>query len=168
MALDAAGNVYITDGNNNALKELVKAWVPGGAVSESGAAGSDQLQPVLPTNEMLTGFFTPTSDQSWLTIGSIANGVISFSFTQNTGAARAAHITVLGQQITVTQAAGTEPYFLSGNSTRFIAGQNNTFTVNAGGNPVSALTETGPLPPGVSYPGVFARGESTTDNYHRQ
>ena len=69
-----------------------------------GPAGSDQLLPVLPATESLTGVFAPSGDQAWLTLGSPADGVIPFSFTANTGTtSRTAHITVLGQQITVTQ-----------------------------------------------------------------
>ena len=76
---------------------------------------------MLPTTQALTGVFAPSSDQSWLTIGTIANGVVNFSFTANTGAAaRTAHISLLGQQITVTQAArpnatiNISPYTSSG------------------------------------------------------
>ena len=73
-----------------------------------GPAGSDQLLPVLPATESLTGVFAPSGDQAWLTLGSPADGVIPFSFTANTGTtSRTAHITVLGQQITVTQQAST-------------------------------------------------------------
>src|SRR5262249_19266266 len=72
---------------------------------EKGIAGSDQLLSVLPAGQSLTGLFAPSSDQPWLTLGASANGVINFSFTQNTGSARTAHLTVLGQPITVTQAA---------------------------------------------------------------
>ena len=107
VAVDGAGNIYIGDSKNNAIKELSRAFVPDGTVSEGAAAGSDQLLPVLPTTEALTGAFAPSSDQTWLTIGSVSGGVISFSFTQNTGAARTAHITVFGQQVTVTQAVGS-------------------------------------------------------------
>jgi len=48
--------------------------------------------------------YAPTSDQSWLTLGTIANGVVSFSFTANSGATRTAHITLFGVNVTVTQA----------------------------------------------------------------
>ena len=104
VAVDSAGNVYFADTSNNALKEWPRAFVPGGAVSEGGAAGSDQLLPVLPSTESLSGLFAPSSDQSWLTLGNPSGGVIPFSFSANTGStSRTAHITVLGQQITVTQ-----------------------------------------------------------------
>src|SRR5262249_43516958 len=85
---------------------LPRAFLPGGAVTEAAAAGSDALLPVLPTTQLLTGPFAPSSDQSWLTIDSVANGVVHFSFTQNAGSSRTAHLTVLGQQIAVTQKGG--------------------------------------------------------------
>ena len=76
------------------------------------------LLPVLPTSALLTGVFAPSSDQNWLTIGSISGGVVHFAFTANTGAARTAYITVLGQQIAVTQAAAisTQLTFVQGPS----------------------------------------------------
>lgn len=103
VAVDAARNVYIADTYNNAIKMIVRAYVPGRAVSEGATAGSDALQVVLPSAQSLTGLFAPKSDQNWLTIGPIANGVIRFAFTANPGPTRTAHITVLGQKITVTQ-----------------------------------------------------------------
>ena len=108
VAVDGVGNVYIADTYNNAIKELPRAFVPAGAITESPAAGSDQLLPVLPASEVLTGVFAPSSDQSWLTLDSPSGGVIPFSFPANTGTTSlTAHITVLGQQITVTQLAST-------------------------------------------------------------
>jgi ELWxxDGT repeat protein len=105
VAVDGFGNVYIADSANNAIKEIPNAFVgPANGVTESAAAGSDSLLPVLPATASLTGIFAPTSDQSWLTIGTIAGGVINFSFTANTStSSQVAHITVLGQSITVTQ-----------------------------------------------------------------
>jgi sugar lactone lactonase YvrE len=103
VAVDAAGNVFIADFGNNAVKELPRAFVPGGTVTEAAAAGADALLPVLPATQPLTGPFAPSSDQSWLTIDRVANGVVHFTFTQNTGPSRTAHLTVLGQPIAVTQ-----------------------------------------------------------------
>jgi len=105
MAVDGYGNVYIADSAMGVI-EIPYAFVDPASLTESAAAGSDQLQAVLPATQSLTGVFAPTSDQTWLTIGAISNGVVSFSFTANaTGAPRPAHITILGQQIAVTQAA---------------------------------------------------------------
>ena len=104
IAVDAAGNVYVLDIGDNVIEELPRAFVPGGPISEGRAAGSDALATVLPSSAPLTGIFAPSSDQSWLTIGKVAGGVVDFAMTEDTGAARTAHITVLGQQIAVTQA----------------------------------------------------------------
>jgi sugar lactone lactonase YvrE len=103
VAVDGSGNVYIADTGNNAIKEMPYVFVGPASVGEVAAAGSDSLLPVLPSTTSLAGIFAPTSDASWLTIGTIANGIVNFSFTANTSTGRVAHITVLGQQITVTQ-----------------------------------------------------------------
>ena len=105
VAVDNAGNVYFSDTTNNAVRELVRAFVPTSPVTLSNTAGSGQLSVVFPSTESLTGLFAPTSDQSWLTITSTNNGIVSYSYAANTGTtSRTAHITVLGQTITVTQA----------------------------------------------------------------
>jgi hypothetical protein len=117
VAVDAAGNVYITDTGNNALKELPRAFVATAAVNEGAAAGSGALAAVLPVSESLKGVLAPSSNASWLTIGSVSGGVVHFSFTQNTGTIRTAYITVLGQQIAVTQ-TGKAPFI-----TKVAAGQ---------------------------------------------
>jgi autotransporter-associated beta strand protein len=109
VAVDGADNLYIADCGDNEIKELPRAFVPGGAMNEGAAAGSDALAAVLPGSQSLTGVFAPTSDQSWLTIGSVAGGVVNFSFTQNTGVVRTAHITVLGQPIAIIQTASQPP-----------------------------------------------------------
>jgi sugar lactone lactonase YvrE len=103
IAVDATGDVFIADQFTFRIQELPRAFVPGGTLSEGAAAGADALLPVLPTTQPLTGLFAPRSDQSWLTIDGVANGVVHFAFTQNTVPSRTAHLTVLGQQIAVTQ-----------------------------------------------------------------
>jgi hypothetical protein len=111
VAVDVADNVYIADTKNNAFEELVSALVPANPISAGAAAGSGNLGAVLPTTQVLAGVFAPTSNQSWLTFNTSANGEISFSFTANNGTTpRTAIITWLGQPITVTQAvsAATE------------------------------------------------------------
>ncbi|MGA3027312.1 MAG: BACON domain-containing carbohydrate-binding protein [Bryobacteraceae bacterium] len=104
VAVDGSGNVYIAHTGNLAIKEIPFAFVGPASMAEPASTGSDSLLPVLPATASLAGIFAPTSDQPWLSIGTIANGVIDFSFMANTfTSARAAHITVLGQQIAVTQ-----------------------------------------------------------------
>jgi sugar lactone lactonase YvrE len=110
VAVDGAGNVYIADSNHNAIKELPYAFVDPTPKLEPLAAGNDALPVVLPTTENLLPPFAPTSSQSWLTIGAITNGVVRFSFTANSGPARTANITLLGQSIPITQGViGTPP-----------------------------------------------------------
>ncbi|MEI8018524.1 MAG: hypothetical protein WCH39_10030 [Schlesneria sp.] len=107
VAVDSSGNVYTSDWGNNAIEKLPRAYVNTTPVTEPSGAGSDQLGIVVPSTANLTGVFAPTSDQSWLTIGSVANGVVNFNFSPNptAGVSRMAHITLLGQTIAVTQTA---------------------------------------------------------------
>jgi hypothetical protein len=83
------------------------------------------LPTVLPATEnLLAPPFAPTNDQSWLTITGITNGVVSYAFPANPGFNRLAHITLLGQSITITQAgAGAptliNPVWLPGGSLQF-------------------------------------------------
>ena len=59
---------------------------------------------MIPIITNLTGAFAPVSDQPWLTVGAVANGIVNFSFAANgSGSPRTAHITVLGVQFTVNQ-----------------------------------------------------------------
>jgi len=110
VAVDGSGNVYIADLDNNAIKEIPYTFVGPARLTEAATAGTDSLLPVLPSTASLTGVYAPASDQNWLTIGTVANGVVSFSFSANTsGSFRVAHITILGQQITVTQNGPTVP-----------------------------------------------------------
>jgi hypothetical protein len=109
VAVDGADNVYIADYGNSAIEEIPCAFVGPASLTEPASAGADSLLPVLPSTTSLTGIFAPTSDQSWLTIGPIANGVIDFSFTANTSISRVAHITLLGQRITITQNGSAAP-----------------------------------------------------------
>ncbi len=109
VAADGAGNVYVADTGNSRILEVPNAYLDPTPILERSAAGSDALPAVLPANADLHGAFTPASDQPWLSLNGAVNGIVNFSFTANTGPSRAAHITVLGQTIPVTQAAGTAP-----------------------------------------------------------
>lgn len=105
VAVDAWDNIYIADRLNNAVEELPYAFVDPTPKMERSAAGSDTLPPVVPADINLLPPFYPSSDQPWLGITGTAGGVVSFSFDANTGVvSRTAHITLLGQQISVTQA----------------------------------------------------------------
>jgi sugar lactone lactonase YvrE len=105
LAVDGAGNVYYSQPSNNAFGVLPLAFVPGAAVSEPAAAGSDAAAGSLTAGQPLAVPLAPQSDAPWLTVGSVAGGVVDFSFTANTaGVPRTAQLTVLGQPVTVTQA----------------------------------------------------------------
>jgi uncharacterized repeat protein (TIGR01451 family) len=107
-AVDSAGNVYLADYLGNTVEEMPWAFTGPADLTEPAPAGQDTLLTVLPSTAPLAGIFAPASDQSWLSIGTIASGAIHFSFTANaSGGARTAHITVLGQQVTVTQVSSS-------------------------------------------------------------
>jgi DNA-binding beta-propeller fold protein YncE len=102
VAVDGARNIYIADTGNNAVKELVYAFVNPMPRYEGADAGSD-VPMVLPLTANLLAPFTPTSDQSWLTVNISTNGTVSFTFTTNVGDVRIAHVTLLGQTILFVQ-----------------------------------------------------------------
>jgi hypothetical protein len=118
VAVDGAGNVYFGSSANNGIEELPHVFVNPNARSETPFAGTDALPAVLPATANLTGPFIPTSDQPWLTIGAITNGVVSYSFPFNNSSNRTAHITLFGQTIPVTQLG---PVYSLG-ATNFLAG----------------------------------------------
>ncbi|HVV72527.1 MAG TPA: hypothetical protein VHI52_13690 [Verrucomicrobiae bacterium] len=69
---------------------------------------------MLPVSENLLAPFTPTSDQPWLTVTGATSGVVSFAFSA-TASNRTGHITVLGQNVPVTQTVpNTNPMTLTG------------------------------------------------------
>ncbi len=107
MAVDARGNVFITDGAQKQLQAIPNSWVDPTAQEVGVGAGTATLPPVLPAATNLSGPYAPTSDQPWLTVTSVADGVIRYAFSANTtGTDRVAQLSVLGQSIQVRQSAG--------------------------------------------------------------
>jgi len=107
-AVDSAGDLFIADWKAGQVEELPHAFVDQTPRAETSAAGSDSLPPVVPTTANLTGPFAPTTDagsSAWLSITGVSGGVVSYSFTANTGPARTGYITVLGLTIPVTQSS---------------------------------------------------------------
>ncbi len=104
VALDAQGNLYVADQNNNAIKKVSFAYLSLSALSlnEGVQAGADSVTAqVIPASTVITA----VSDQTWLAVTSVAGGNIAFTFqTNTTGASRVAHLSVIGQQVTITQA----------------------------------------------------------------
>jgi sugar lactone lactonase YvrE len=114
VAVDRAGNVYIADTWHNAIKELPRAFVDPTPRLVACGAGADGLPPVLPVTANLSGPFAPGSDQPWLTITGVTNGIVSLAFTANTGSvSRTANLSLLGQSVTVTQVGSAWPSFTS-------------------------------------------------------
>ena len=142
VAVNSLGNVYFADENNNAVYELPRAFVDPTSKNEGLSAGMDVLPPVLPSTENLMSPFAPTSDQSWLTINGITNGVVAFSFTASTGPGRTANISVLGELISVTQSnLPVTPPLLTGAKTLGNGTFQFTFT-NTPGAPFTVLSTT--------------------------
>jgi DNA-binding beta-propeller fold protein YncE len=103
IATDGQGNFYIANTSTSSILKFSSGYVGLGAtnMNEGPQAGTDSV-PVQVLGA--AGPLTASSDQSWLTITSTTGGVAGFAFQANTSAAsRIAHITVLGQQVTVTQ-----------------------------------------------------------------
>jgi sugar lactone lactonase YvrE len=164
VAVDRAGNMFVSDQINSLIDEQPYVFVDPTDKFEGTNSGVDVLPVVLPTTANMNGPFAPTSDQPWLTIGSINDGVVSFSFTANTGASRTAHINLFGVSISVNQAGMiTQPILtgakLLGDGTFQFSFTNNpagSFTVIATTNvslPLSQWTVAGV--PTMIAPGVF-------------
>ena len=107
VAVDGAGNVYIASTGNNSVRAMPRAFVDPTTRLESAGAGSDTWLVALPTSVNLLPPFAPTSNQPWLTLSTVSNGVVTVNFTNNFGASRTANVTVLGVTVPVTQAAPT-------------------------------------------------------------
>jgi streptogramin lyase len=157
VAVDRQGNLYVADTNNGAIKTFVFGFVSLSATvrNESAQAGSDSVTAqVLPTTMPLS----PISDQPWLVITSATGGVISFSFQANTLlTTRAAHITVLGQQVTVTQSGDLPASITKSQGDGQTAAVGQAFGValqvtvtDAGGVPMSGVGVTFSVVPGAS------------------
>jgi len=101
--VDSSDNIYVP-ADDGTIKELQCAFVNPAPKLEPFTAGADSLPAVFPINAVLKPPFFPSSDQPWVTITGVTNGVTSFSFSANTtGAPRTANIDLLGQLIAVNQ-----------------------------------------------------------------
>lgn len=104
LRLSAAGegNTYFT--SQGSIWEVPYAFIPSVALNEPLGSGTDQLPAVLPvTTTDLNSVLKPVSDQSWLTISGISNGVVNFSYAAHPTAPSTAHITIDGIRSSVTQ-----------------------------------------------------------------
>jgi len=135
VAVDSSGNVYFSDGGTDSVDELAKVYVNTAMRNETAAAGTDSLPVVSPATANLTGAFAPTSSQPWLAITGVTNGVVSFAFGANYGAARTADITVLGQSVSVVQSG---PTFVLGTTNRVEGAGTGSDSIVLGSVPVGA------------------------------
>jgi sugar lactone lactonase YvrE len=172
VAVDGSGNVYLANTGGNTVAELPYAYVDTNTVYESEAKGSGELPAVLPTTENLLAPFAPVSSTNWLVISNVANGVVSFTFSNATSSG-AAYITVLGQEVPVIQVMVGAPPVLTG--VRMIANgvlqfaftnyPNATFTVLSSTNlslPLSEWTMVTNLLPNIN--GLFQFTSPPTTN----
>ena len=111
VAVDSSGNLFIVHNadyasDHSAIRELPRAFMVPAAKSEPFTGGNDSLPPVVPANILQAPGLFPTSNQPWVTITGVTNGVTSFSIAPNTtGAAQAALISLLGQYVVINQNA---------------------------------------------------------------
>ncbi len=133
VALDPAGNLYISDTGNSMVKEWPRAFVDPASKVESAAAGSDVLPEVLPVSANLLAPFNPVSDQPWLSVTGITNGVVSLQFTASI-TNRSAHVILLGQTISLTQ-----------NGVAFFLASTHLVESPSAGNDSVVLTASSPL-----------------------
>jgi sugar lactone lactonase YvrE len=177
VAVDSTGNVYASDQINSLINEQPYVFVDPTSKFEGTNSGTDVLSTVLPVTANMSGPFIPTSDQPWLTIGTINNGVVSFSLTANTSASRTAHINLFGVSITVNQDGIITLPFLTGakllsNGAFQFSFTNNpadSFTVISTTNvslPLSQWTVAGV--PTIIAPGVFQFTSGSATNGPRR
>jgi uncharacterized repeat protein (TIGR01451 family) len=157
VAVDVSGNLYISQPVNAVVGEVPNAFVGPANLTEPASGGSDALLPVVPATTSFAGIFAPSSDQSWLTIGTVSKGVIAFSFAANPAfSARTAHIAALGQQISITQLGAPFLTVTKAHEGNFVQGQNGaTYTVrvsnsSAGIPTVGVVTVTETVPVGLT------------------
>jgi len=119
IAVDPLGNLYIADYGNNRVRFVdettPQASLSGSTAAEGFAAGTDSVGLTVAAGAA----WNAASSAGWLTVTNPTGtgpATISFSFSANSSlSARQATITVLGQNLTVTQAGVTAS--LSSNST---------------------------------------------------
>ncbi|MEN9667332.1 MAG: hypothetical protein RLZZ326_3695, partial [Planctomycetota bacterium] len=110
LALDTQGNLFaINSGASSSTLDAFQPWadVPTALIGQLSAAGTDTLPAVIPSSQPLYGAFVPTSNQSWLRVTSTTDGAVRYAFDAAPSAqARTGQLTILGRQVTVSQAAG--------------------------------------------------------------
>ena len=106
VAADNVGNLYVADTGNNAIEEWSTVYLDPTPKVEGVGAGSDFLPAVVPASATQLASFAPSSDQPWLTITGVTNGVVYFTFAAATST-RTATISLFGQRFPITQRAAS-------------------------------------------------------------
>ena len=111
VAVDGSGNLFIAQNGNlgsgySAIREVPRAFMVPATKAEPFTGGNDTLPPVVPANILQAPGLYPTSNQPWVTITGVTNGVTSFSIAPNdTGVALESVIYLLGNAVDIAQNA---------------------------------------------------------------
>jgi len=168
LALDTQGNLFaINSGASSSTVDAFQPWadVPTALIGQLSAAGTDTLPAVIPASQPLYGAFVPTSNQPWLRVESTTDGAVRYAFDAAPSAqARTGQLTILGRQVTVSQAAGLSASTITAAPT-ISYGQNGAVAVR--------VTSTYATPTGTvdlivdgttTFSGTLVAGSSTTIN----
>ncbi|MBV8820226.1 MAG: hypothetical protein JO022_17830, partial [Acidobacteriaceae bacterium] len=156
VAVDEFGNIYFAETGTGYINKVSVGWVPSN-VFEPATAGSDAFT-IYPGQNIIG---TAWSDQTWLTVTSASNGVVSFTFAANTGNSRQGHISYGTFTVTVTQGAAANHAGISvavtdsGSSTLEVNSQAtlSVMVANNGGSATAA-----PVTVNLSIPGGLIGG----------
>jgi sugar lactone lactonase YvrE len=168
LALDTQGNLFaINSGASSSTVDAFQPWadVPTALIGQLSAAGTDTLPAVIPASQPLYGAFVPTSNQPWLRVESTTDGAVRYAFDAAPSAqARTGQLTILGRQVTVSQAAGLSASTITAAPT-ISYGQSGAVSVR--------VTSTYATPTGTvdlvvdgstTFSGTLVAGSSTTTN----
>ena len=104
VVADPSGNLFVLDDHGSKLKELPRVFLDTTTRTEGLLAGTDALPVVLPSTASLSDAFAPTTDQPWLSIQGISNGIITIAFDANPDVPRSGTVYLFGQPLSVNQA----------------------------------------------------------------
>src|SRR5581483_2869937 len=107
VAVDGQRNIYFADAGSNTVEGFLHFLVDWTPKVEGLGAGVDSLPAVLPAPITTQHLAAPASNQPWLTITGVTNGVISFAFSAAT-TTRTGLISWLGINFPVTQLGPSE------------------------------------------------------------
>jgi hypothetical protein len=113
LAADGQGNVYLPHGTGNGITKRARAFADTSPKFVGLNAGSDALPVILPPSTHLGGLFAPQTDQPWLSISGVSNGVVSFSFSSS-ALSRTGQVALLNLTVPIIQTLIVSSPVLSG------------------------------------------------------